>query len=153
MDLSLSQALQSPAHWTMVGLTLITVSVAVVIHFSCLNWLNQRLPRLPIVPRRRVLFIIVIALLAHVIEVWIFGLAYWLATHYPELGTLASPENTSLLQCVYFAASTFSTLGYGDIVPLGPIRLLAGLEALTGFVLITWTASFAYLEMQRDWSS
>ncbi len=153
MDLTVSEAVQSSAQWIMLGLTLVTVSLTVLIHFSCLNWLSQRLPKMSIVPRRRVLIIIVIALLAHVVEIWIFGGAYWIATRYPELGALSGDAHTHLLECVYFAAATFSTLGYGDIVPIGPLRLMAGLEALTGFVLITWTASFAYLEMQRNWSS
>jgi len=40
----------------------------------------------------------------------------------------------------------------GDIEPLGNIRFLAGIESLTGLVLITWTASFLYYEMQRYWT-
>ena len=42
-------------------------------------------------------------------------------------------------------------MGYGDIVATGPIRYLTGMEALTGFVLITWSASFLFLEMQKYW--
>jgi hypothetical protein len=42
-------------------------------------------------------------------------------------------------------------VGFGDLAPVGPIRFLAGTTALTGFVLITWSASFTYLEMARDW--
>ena len=55
------------------------------------------------------------------------------------------------MDCVYFSFTTFTTLGFGDIHPLGPIRFLTGIEALTGLVLITWTASFLFLEMQRHW--
>ncbi|MEC4681791.1 MAG: two pore domain potassium channel family protein, partial [Nitrospirota bacterium] len=29
------------------------------------------------------------------------------------------------------------------------IRFLTGIEALSGLVLITWTASFLYLQMQK----
>jgi hypothetical protein len=42
-------------------------------------------------------------------------------------------------------------VGFGDLVPSGPIRFLSGMEALTGFVLIAWSASFTYLEMERFW--
>jgi hypothetical protein len=31
------------------------------------------------------------------------------------------------------------------------LRHLTGIEALTGLVLITWSASFLFLEMQRYW--
>ena len=42
-------------------------------------------------------------------------------------------------------------MGFGDIEPFGYIRFLAGIEALTGLLLITWSASFLFLEMQRFW--
>ena len=45
-----------------------------------------------------------------------------------------------------FSLVTYTSLGYGDIAPLGPARLLAGIESL-----IAWSASFTYLEMQRHW--
>ena len=36
------------------------------------------------------------------------------------------------LDCLYFSVVTFTTLGYGDLTPLGPSRLCAALEAFTG---------------------
>ena len=39
------------------------------------------------------------------------------------------------------------------MIPLGAIRFLAGTESLTGFLLITWSASFTCLEMQRFWKT
>lgn len=152
MPLSLSEAIQSSPHWVMMVITLVLVATAVMLHFGCLNGLSRLTPRLNIARRRRVLLIIAVALLAHVVEIWLFGLGYWLAAAYPQLGTLHGADDMHLLECVYFSAATFSTAGYGDLAPLGPLRFLAGTESLTGFVLITWTASFTYLEMQRDWS-
>jgi hypothetical protein len=34
---------------------------------------------------------------------------------------------------------------------IGGLRFLSALESLTALVLITWTASFLYLEMTRYW--
>jgi hypothetical protein len=31
------------------------------------------------------------------------------------------------------------------------LRFLVGLESLTGLVLITWSASFLFFELQRHW--
>ncbi len=42
-------------------------------------------------------------------------------------------------------------MGFDAANPSGAIRLLAGTEALTGLVLIAWSASFTYLEMARHW--
>ena len=46
---------------------------------------------------------------------------------------------------------TFSTVGSADVYLVGPVRFLSGTEALAGLVLITWSASFTFLEMQRFW--
>jgi len=36
------------------------------------------------------------------------------------------------LECLYFSVITFTTLGYGDLVPIGPARPIAAFEAFTG---------------------
>lgn len=38
----------------------------------------------------------------------------------------------TFLECLYFSVVTFTTLGYGDIVPIGPARPFAALQAFTG---------------------
>lgn len=53
--------------------------------------------------------------------------------------------------CLYFSAETYTSLGYGDVVPGGALRLLAGMEALNGLLLIGWSASFIYIAMERFW--
>jgi len=46
--------------------------------------------------------------------------------------------------CLYYSVVTFSTLGYGDYAPKGPVRLLAATEALLGGVFIAFlTVVFA----------
>lgn len=42
----------------------------------------------------------------------------------------------------YFSIVCYTTLGMGDVFPLGDMRITAGLEALIGLVLIAWTAAF-----------
>jgi hypothetical protein len=64
-------------------------------------------------------------------------------------GQLEGNYNGTLLDSAYFSFTTYSTLGFGDIQPMGDIRFLTGLESLTGLVLVTWSASFLYFEMQR----
>lgn len=66
------------------------------------------------------------------------------------MGSLLGGDK-SILTYAYFSTTTYTTLGYGDIIPTGPLRFLASVEALTGFLLVTWSASFTYLEMQRFW--
>jgi hypothetical protein len=46
----------------------------------------------------------------------------------------------------------FTTLGFGDILPEGPIRFMTGVEAVSGLTFITWSASFTFLEMLKTWN-
>jgi len=71
--------------------------------------------------------------------------------HAEKWGHLSGEFNGSLMDCAYFSFTVYTTLGFGDIQPNGHLRYLTGIESLTGLVLITWTASFLYFEMQRYW--
>ena len=128
------------------------VAVAVLVHYEVLSRLTVLIPRLTISHSRlRVLIALCGSLLAHVAEVWIFGLSFYALVSVGGYGTLSGSFNGSLLDCIYFSFTTYTTLGIGDIEPLGLLRFLVGLESLTGFVLITWTASFMFMEMSRNW--
>jgi hypothetical protein len=127
------------------------VSLCVVLHYEALNACNRYLPVVSHRRRRRVLILIFVVLLTHVAEIWLFGVGYFVLVQRWGIGSLAGLEALSLPDFVYFSAMTYSTVGFGDVVPTGSVRFLAGLEALTGFVMITWSASYTFLEMQRDW--
>lgn len=101
--------------------------------------------------RIKVLYGIGSVILLHVIEIWLFGIALWLLLLWPACGGLAGQDSYGMLDYVYFSAVTFSTVGFGDLSPVGAIRCFSATEALAGFVLITWSASFTYLEMERFW--
>jgi hypothetical protein len=45
---------------------------------------------------------------------------------------------------LYFSGVTFATLGFTAQKAVGAIRLLVMAEALGGFMLITWSATFVY---------
>ncbi|MNF56517.1 Ion channel [compost metagenome] len=93
------------------------------------------------------------ALVAHAIEVWCFALAYYLMVRSGDWGVLQGNFDGSFLDCVYFSFTTYTTIGFGDISPTGRLKHLTGLQALTGLVLISWTASFLFVEMQKYWKA
>lgn len=128
------------------------VAVCVVLHYEVMNLSSRLWLRLNLRRRMRVVALIGTMFVAHLVEIWIFALAYWQLDRWSHLGRIVGPFEEGALDFVYFSVTTFTTLGYGDIVPQGPIRILAATEALLGLSLITWTASFAFLEMQRDWA-
>ena len=141
-------------HWgintVIVLVTGVVVCACALLHYEVLNFISHWLAGRERQRRRRMLFAIFGILSAHVAEIWIFGLGYALLWYGPAFGT-ATGIDLDLLDQVYLSALTFTTVGSADVHLGGPIRFLNGMEALTGLVLITWSASFTFLEMQRFW--
>jgi len=130
--------------------TLLTTAV-VVIHYEILRLLSSLIPKLEIKHRLRVVIGVFGTICAHIVEVWLFGLAFFLMLKHGGFGHLEGNFDGSLIDCVYFSFTNYTTLGYGDIEPLGNIRFAAGIEAITGLSLITWSASFMFMEMTQFW--
>ena len=129
------------------------VALAVIIHYEFLHRMSLFIPKMRVKHRLRILFGVFAALIAHTIEIWVFAFAFYFMHHAEGWGHLEGNFDGSLFDCAYLSFTTFTTLGIGDIQPIGDLRYLTGIEALTGLVLITWTASFLYYEMQRYWDN
>ncbi len=65
------------------------------------------------------------------LEIWLWAFTYW------ALGVADSFE-----AALYLSTITFSTVGYGDIIPAANWRLLAALEGVTGFLIIGWSTAY-----------
>ena len=121
------------------------------LHFVILRFMSDRLEAL--IARRKIALLLGVygALLAHTIEIWLYALAFHWMISREGFGHLAGAVSGTLSDSFYFSISNYTSLGLGDIHAVGQIRFVAGFEALTGLVLITWTASFLFVEMQKVW--
>jgi len=59
----------------------------------------------------------------------------------------AAPPGTDL---VYFAFSNYTTLGYGDVLPVPGWRLLGPMTALNGILLIGWSTALIFEILRRS---
>src|SRR5215468_9203453 len=75
---------------------------------------------------------------AHAVEVIVWALAYLIVHAVPAGGNL-----------VYFAFVNYTTLGYGDIVPVERWRLLGPITALNGVLLIGWSTAVIFEVLRR----
>lgn len=130
----------------------ILVVTTTFVHYEVLAYLNWRLPALRMGARLKVALVILCAFLAHAIEIAVYGGAYFASARWLGLGTLNGSPSLDIFSYLYFSAEAFTSLGFGDLTPSGPARLLAGVEALNGLLLIAWSASFTYLGMERFWA-
>lgn len=143
------------SHWDanllVVLATGLTLALAVLAHYEGLQFLALRLTAWPGIRRRKVLLGVYGVIVLHVAEIWLFGACLWALMQFPHAGGMQGTSDAGLFESIYLSATTFSTLGFGDITPVGPIRFLTGTESVSGFILITWSASFLFLEMQQFW--
>ena len=120
-------------------------------HYEALRWLKTGLLVLKMPERAKLVIVILIAFVVHAAEIALYGGTLYALITGSDVGTLQGTTEFSLGACMYFSAETYTSLGFGDLTPVGPIRLLAGVEALNGLLLIGWSASFVYLSMEQFW--
>lgn len=133
-------------------LALVLVALCVLLHYETLRLLNDHVPKFRIVSiRAKVLVALVGALVSHLAQIAIFAVAYWLLKDNFGMGGFGGTFQDTLGSFVYFSSETYTTLGFGDIYPTGPLRMICGIESLVGLLMVSWTASFTYLEMRRYW--
>ena len=90
---------------------------------------------------RRVAFLVrlfVWIVLLHLIQVGLWAIVFWRSREVPTLET-----------AVYFSLTSYTTIGFGDVV-LGPgWRVMAGVEGLTGLLLVGWSTAFVFAVVNR----
>ena len=99
------------------------------------------------------MLVIFASFFANLLEMTIYGFAYFALVEYCNVGMLEGTTGFSPSNCLYFSAETYTSLGFGDIAPKGPISMLVGVEALNGLLLIGWSASYTCIAMERFWDS
>ncbi len=135
----------------MIAATLLVLAT-VVIHYEALRMTSRALPRLTaLAPRQRLVAVLVAIFAAHTVEVWVYGGAYLVLDRFIDIGGFKGEVPVALHDYVYFSTVTYSSLGYGDLYPTGGLRLVAGVEAINGLLLIGWSASYTYLAMIELW--
>ena len=131
-----------------------TVLATVLIHYEALNLITRYIhPRFS-QPRRQMIAVILAIFTAHTLEVWLYALAYYALdqlTPVSDIVDIADNVTQGFLDYLYFSTVSYTSLGLGDLYPVGPVRLLCGIESLNGLLLIGWSASFTYLVMQQRW--
>lgn len=129
------------------------VSLCFFVHLAVLNRLARLVYTDPTAMRHPLLIVLFALFAAHLFEVFLYALALSaldVAGYGSLVGAVVGGPGW-FVDHFYFSIASYTTLGLGDIMPQGPIRLIAGVEALNGLVLVAWSASFAYLVMERLW--
>ncbi len=129
---------------------LLVVGITVVIQAYGTNiWLERLSARLAIVSDKRYRRVVVRLLIftssflifMHLVQAAVWACLYLLV---PEINEFETFE-----KAIYFSLVTFTTLGYGEITINSSGRILAGLEAINGIILIGWSTAFMFSVYQE----
>ena len=131
------------------------VSLTVVVHFAgllVLMWLLRsrghrfRAHESAIGQGAAIVFVVLGLVAIHTVEIWLYAVVYFV------LGAL--PEFEAAL---YFSTTSFTTIGYGDVVLEKKWRLLSAIEGANGLLLFGWSTAFLFSvtvrmrTLEHDW--
>ena len=133
--------------YSLIGIGL--VAATVVIHaIGTMFWLYvlaHRLEPSAVFSVRRPLLALIssvlLLLVLHTIEIAVWALAFLQVLPHGQLG--------SFEEAMYFSFVTFTTLGYGDITLAEGFRIMSGIEALNGIILVGWSTALLFAIVQR----
>ena len=125
----------------------LVIAATVAIHAEMFGFLSRRHDRVMQFVRARfgrfantsfIMTGVLYIMLVHTIEVWLWALVLMLT------------EGISGFEpALYFSLVSFTTLGYGDLIPVKEWRLLAGLIGANGFLLFGWSTAYMFELVRR----
>ena len=122
--------------------TLLVVGTS-LLHLLVFRALTRGMRRVSLHPYAQILLILLAILAAHMVAVILYAVAYALSVQTLQIGNFSGvPMNVPL---------DYTSLGLGDVFPNGHLRLVTGVEALNGLLLIAWSGSFIFIAMGRIW--
>ena len=85
----------------------------------------------------------IVLIFLHALEIIVWASAY--------KAIVPSGELADFEAAVYFSFVTLTTLGYGDITLTEGYRLLSGIQALNGILLVGWSTALMFAVVQLAW--
>jgi len=126
------------------------ILITVAVFYETMRYVWHQLNRIEHHPRLAIHIGVMSVFFCHTICVWLYGTVYWLLVEVLQFGSLHGQfEQGNLLSYIYFSVITYSTVGYGDIYASGPIRIMTGVEAVNGLILIGWSTTYTYFAAER----
>jgi len=132
--------------------TIFLVILIAQIHYEALRGISFVMGKWRPRSRSHLTPMMIAIIFTHLIEIAVFAVGFYFVAEGVGHGTLEGELGGGYLDYLYHSAVSYTSLGLGDVFPTGHMRLLTGVEALTGLLMIAWSASFTYLEMDKTWN-
>jgi hypothetical protein len=124
----------------MVALTVIIQIGGLAVLIWIMRWRAPRIASLThVLQQAGVILIVVLGLFAiHAVQIWLYAAVY-----------IALGEFHSFEPALYFSTSSFTTVGYGEMVIESRWRILAAIQSANGFLLLGWSTVFLISVLSR----
>jgi hypothetical protein len=138
---------------TAVALLIGALSIAGLglVHHLGILALRRATPRADRAPHVSVLLAFQGLIVLHLFEILCFALLYWAVLGIPGIGVLGGSWSGTAADHIFLSGTVFTTLGLTNIKVEGPLRLIIFCQALGGFMVLTWSATFLYSLWSRPW--
>jgi hypothetical protein len=127
------------------------VLITVIAHAEAMRLASALFERMKRAREVRLASSIIILVFAHILEAMLFGLSYYVMAEHWYLGSLGGQFQGHFQEYLYYSMVSYTSLGLGDVYPHGALRLLTGIEGLTGLLMITWSAAFSFVHIEQLW--
>ena len=137
------------------ALATLMVGLTVIIHFAgllALMWVLRarghrfRAHESAVGQGAAIVFVVLGLVAIHTAEIWLYGMVYFV------LGALPDFESS-----LYFSTTSFTTIGYGDVVLEKRWRIFGAVEGANGLLLFGWSTAFLFSvtarmrTLEHDW--
>lgn len=131
------------------------VGLTVVVHFAgllLLMWLLRarghrfRAHESAVGQGAAIVFVVLGLVGIHTVEIWLYALLYFIQGALPDFES-----------ALYFSTTSFTTIGYGDLVLDKQWRLVSAIEGANGLLLFGWSTAFLFSvtarmrTLEHDW--
>ncbi|MAZ03937.1 MAG: ion transporter [Sneathiella sp.] len=133
--------------------SIVAIFIVTGLFYECLCFISHVVSRTNAGPRPIMYIMVTGVFIAHGAAIFIYATIYWILIHFLGFADLSGNVQDHFPTYLYFSATSYSSLGVGDVFPVDTMRFLTGIEALNGLLLITWSAAFTYFSIQKMWET
>ncbi len=92
-------------------------------------------------------YVVAVLMISHLAQILLFSIFYVVLSD--ESNFLSGNLDNNFIDYFYFSLSSYSTLGIGDVYPVGNLKIISGIEALLGLIMIAWSATLNFSMLMR----
>jgi len=127
---------------------LLIIGVTTSSHYLCLKRLKSWLDDTKINSYLRLLVVFYGIIISQLVAALWFAIGFRASINL-GLGSFNGDGEIAFIDIFYFSLINLTTLGMAQLEPLGNLNLLSGMEAMTGFLLVSCSASLIFKTMNQ----